>query len=438
LVGNLYATSDLPGAGRAIQRTVRAIGLGAAFLSCLVAGPVLGNDFLKNLPAGSWYQAPSTKMRAVCASETAFPTIRAVGGCAMVMGAWSGGAFDPGRKRLMIWGGGHMDYWGNEVYAFDAETLKWIRLTDPTPMSQEKASADPLPEGAPIARHTYDGLAFLGAADRLFAYGGSMAGNGYGTSATWTFDPAAGKWEERKPSGNENRPATNCCNFSGESDPATGKVFMRDPNWLCAYDPAANAWTHVKAWTHTWSSGKAVIDTRRHLYFTIGSGEFLAYDIAAGKDVSADWKTTGGDSIVNGYGIGAAYDPVSDRIVAWAGKGVYVLDLGTRIWSVQGHSGGPAGQLEFGTYGRFRYVPGDNVFVLANGVDEDVWFYKLTAGGGTGLRERAVRKASKPTEEAMDPDGSLRTADGRAHDSRRRKYSDAGPRYNPRFKTSPR
>jgi len=49
------------------------------------------------------------------------------------MTAWSGGAFDTTRDRLVVWGGGHADYPGNELYVFDLGTLRWQRLTDPSP-----------------------------------------------------------------------------------------------------------------------------------------------------------------------------------------------------------------------------------------------------------------------------------------------------------------
>ena len=366
-----------------------------------VANSARGNELLKGLPADSWYQAPDTKMRQVCASETEFPTVRGSSGCVMVMEAWSGGAYDEGRKRMWIWGGGHGDYWGNEIYAFDLEALKWSRITNPSPVIVDKLSADPMPDGNPVSRHTYDGLAFMGGPDRLFAYGGSMAGNGYGTTITWVFDPVAKTWTNRKPSGEGNRPQTNCCNFSGEYDPVTRKVFMRDPNWLCVYDYDSNSWSHVHERSHTWGPQKGLIDAKRRLFFTIGSEEFLAYDIAADKDVTAEWKTTGGDSAIDAYGVGAAFDTKADRIVAWTGSGVFTLDMDSRIWSKMPTSGGPKGRLGNGTFGRFRYVPDDNVFVLINGVDENVWFYKLTAGAGaTGLQPRSART---PPREARVP-----------------------------------
>ena len=385
----------------------------SAFLTSLFAGlyflPASANETLKNLPADSWYQAPGTKMRAVCASETEFPTIRGSGGCHNVIDAWGGGAYDAGRKRLWVWGGGHQDYFGNELYAFDMETLKWARITDPSAITADKLSADPLPDGNPISRHTYDGLAFIGPADRLFAFGGSMAGNGYGTSVTWVFDPVAGKWSNRVPSGQANVPATACCNFTAEYDGFTKKVYMRDPNWISAYDFEANAWTHIREWSHSWGPGKAVIDGKRHLLFTLGSEEFLVYDLAKQSDVSAEWKSTGGDSLLAGYGVGAAYDAKTDRLVGWTGGGVYAMDLQTKVWKRMSGAGAPAKPALSGTFGRFRYDAEDNVFALVNGVDEDVWFYKLSAGSNTGLR--APARLAPPQAKVGGP---LRAVDGRA------------------------
>jgi hypothetical protein len=48
---------------------------------------------------------------------------------------------------------------------------------------------------------------------------------------------------------------------------------------------------------------------KQHLLFTIGSQEFLVYDIAADKDVSAAWKTTGSGSLINGYEVGRPMIP---------------------------------------------------------------------------------------------------------------------------------
>src|SRR5439155_25747499 len=54
-----------------------------------------------------WYQIPNTSIQALCPP---YSDIQGMTGCRAVMSTWSGGLFDPKRKRLIIHGGGHNDY----------------------------------------------------------------------------------------------------------------------------------------------------------------------------------------------------------------------------------------------------------------------------------------------------------------------------------------
>src|SRR6185295_4835097 len=121
--------------------------------SCTSPAPAFTSQekMLVDLPADSWFAAPNTKIRPLCPTTT--------GNCANVIGAWSGGAFDPVHNQMLIFGGGHGDYSGNEVYAFQLSSLSWVRLTDPSPDSYK--SQDPLPDGKPVSRHSYDGLSYV-------------------------------------------------------------------------------------------------------------------------------------------------------------------------------------------------------------------------------------------------------------------------------------
>src|SRR5882724_309805 len=71
-----------------------------------------------------WYEIPNTKLRSVCppngfgGSGYAFAD-----NCWTVLEAWNSAAMDTARNRLIIWGGGHSDYSGNEIYALDLNTL---------------------------------------------------------------------------------------------------------------------------------------------------------------------------------------------------------------------------------------------------------------------------------------------------------------------------
>src|ERR1051325_6474484 len=121
-----------------------------------------------------WFDIPNTKLRSVCppdnfgSSGYAFTSY-----CNGVIDAWNGGVFDTTRNRLIIWGGGHHDYSGNEVYALDLTTLALSRLTNPT---VPVASTCPESLGSqPNSRHTYDGIEYLPNVDKMFVFGGSLA-----------------------------------------------------------------------------------------------------------------------------------------------------------------------------------------------------------------------------------------------------------------------
>jgi hypothetical protein len=340
------------------------------------AGLAHAANKLSDLPADTWTSIPNTKVSGLCPS----PFVGGNNGCRAVVESWSGGVYTDADRRMLIWGGGHGDYYGNEVYGFQVDSLAWKLVHQPSRVSP-LVDVDQLSDGAPVSRHTYDDLAYIGASRKMFAYGGSRAGNGYGTEVTWTFDLASSSWKNMQSTGP--LPKTACCNMSSDYDPVSGKVIFRDPSAVFEYDPTQNKWSQALDWSHDWGPGKSVVVPNRHLFFTIGSGEFLAYDIQAKKNVTSQWVTTGGDSILKAYGPGMAYDSKSDKLVAWAGGGVWVLDLSTKVWSRKTATGGPAAQLEWGTYGRFRYIQEYNVFILVNGFDQDVYFYKLTAGDGT-------------------------------------------------------
>ncbi len=80
-----------------------------------------------------------------------------------IMDGWSGGTYDTIQNRLLIWGGGHQSYYGNDMYAFDLDTLTWSQLMEPSNYSATTAHEDAgqYPDGRPVSRHTYNSLVFL-------------------------------------------------------------------------------------------------------------------------------------------------------------------------------------------------------------------------------------------------------------------------------------
>jgi hypothetical protein len=356
---------------------------------------------LVDLPADSWFEAPGTKMKDVCAPASF--GVNGVQGCKAIIGAWGGGAWDPVHRKMLIWGGGHNDYWGNEVYAFDLTTGKWERLTDPSPGPFNK---DPLDDGNPVSRHTYDGLTYIVHADRFFGQAGSRATDGGGTSLTWTFDVGALTWTNRAPD-----PAgPGGYTLAASYDPSSRLVLARSPKDLRSYDYDTNTWSMLKGfgfaplWPRyeVYGNKTSTVDSSRGLFWSVGSGDILIWDIAGQKLVTDDWKTTGGGSYSNANRVGnhkdqlfesgggeiydasapgLAYDSKADQVVAWKGGGPWVLDLASKTWSQGSATGAPAAQPKNGTYGRFAYLARYNVFILVNSVDADVVFYKNSSGG---------------------------------------------------------
>lgn len=348
---------------------------------------------LIDLPANRWWSAPGTELRPLCPAGA--------DQCPGVIGAWSGGAYDPVHNRMLIFGGGHADYSGNEIYGFDLSTLSWSRLTEPSDPSQQ--DMDPLADGRPVSRHSYDGLQYITHRNRFFATGGSRWRDGGGTHLTWTFETETSTWRNMMPANEPSRP--NCCSDGSAYDPGTGRVFLHFTGSFVSYDYDANRYETIAdlgfppLWPRyeAWGDKRGLVDTRRGLVWFLGADLVMVYDIATDEFVTDDWVTTGGAPFSNGLtdypeqlfnttggevitasGPGADYDVVADDIVAWVGGGVWALDLETRVWSQGTASGAPADPTSTGTFGRWRYIPRLNVFILVNSVDEPVNFYKHT------------------------------------------------------------
>jgi hypothetical protein len=338
---------------------------------------------LENAPANSWIEVPKSALMRVAPKSGQFPKTWATCGPASVVMAWCGAALDTKRDRLVVWGGGHADYHGNELYAFDVQKLAWQRLSDPfpNPVKDQEVNAD----GTPNSRHTYGGLAYLAHADRFFGLGGSLAGVGFAKcDRTWTYDFDARKWEDRQPGGK--LPGGGFC-LGCAYDPVSKKLFFgSEHNGLFAYDYDRNTWGQFDK-EPVDGLGLAV-DTKRKLLVGAGRGRLVFYNIGRGDFKQQNLKIPGGEDVVRaGNAAGLDYDPVSDRIVGWAAwvpEKVYALDLDAKRWEVRETEGGPkvAPSARNGVFGRWRYVPSVNAFIAVSDANANVFFYKFTASTG--------------------------------------------------------
>lgn len=356
-------------------------------------------QMIADLPSDTWWTPADTKMRSACA-----PGVDPIH-CANTIAAWSGGAWDPVHRQMLIFGGGHGDSADNTLYAFDLATLTWAALTDHS--APELMDSDPLPDGRPVSRHSYDGLQYLAGAERMFAWGGSQWQNGGITNLTWLYDHD-GDWQDMgvEPT------MSFTYGHSTAYDPVSDRVYMHYEYGIEVYDAAANTWSSVAEfgvppyWPRYAVSGnyRGVFDSSRNIVWFIGGGLYLVYDLTADVHVTDEWITegggefsnadvvaghpeqeivTGGAVVITANGPGVDYDATTDSMVAWSGGAPWRLDLASKTWSELSGSGAPAAAQESGgTFGRWRYIPRVNAFLLVNGVDEDVAFYKHSAACG--------------------------------------------------------
>ncbi len=147
-------------------------------------GPELGAlpGILRAMPEGAWAKVNvgpfsdawvPAELRNKLASGNPPPS--------KIITAWSSFAWDSNRGNLILYGGGHANYRGNEIYLWRAATQRWERGSLPSAMVQNvngRWNAVDSADAAPASAHTYDNTAFLPGVDRLVVIGGAADSNG--------------------------------------------------------------------------------------------------------------------------------------------------------------------------------------------------------------------------------------------------------------------
>lgn len=318
---------------------------------------------------GRWLELPNTKIRSVLPSPlpNGYPPY--------LIEAWNGGTVDTARNRLLVWGGGHDDYWGNEMYAIDLEAMSVRRIIDPSPLVGSSSCTSALPDGTPTSRHTYDGLAYITHLDRFFSVDGSLSPCGGGDPATWIYDFRSPRWQQVVAAS----PTTTRYGTMAKYDSVSQLVYVKDGYNFFSYNPATHGYTKLNSAQQSVDYRlTATIDTKRRKFVMLGDGVQV---IDLNTRVMTRMTTTNTPALATSPNSpGVAYDPVADRIVAWhGGSNVYALNMDTGAWTQVASGPGPTSAAPYqGTFGRWGYVPAYRVFVMVNGIDENAWVFKLT------------------------------------------------------------
>jgi hypothetical protein len=373
---------------------------------------------IARMPANSWRALPNTKMSDVCPEpyHSYF--------CNSVMIAWSGAAYDHGRDRLLVWGGGHADSYYNNIFAFDLGEMQWSRLTEMprgTPGDAAPAAFDDIrPETCgyypsvetldiapgdlkgnyidpdkchdahiisqldlqqPRSSHSYGKPVYLPTVDAFFYSGGAYYPSAQ-TSSRWGFrySFASGLWSESAP-----RPGNPGRGMAAVD--AVGDVWYvtDDGGPVMRYRPAGDEWDAYGALNYD-VRGVGDIDRVRNQFWLVqDTGQMplvRGFDLDdEAKLMSADPYIdveTAGDLPPQGNRVGFVYADGMDVFAAWTGgRDVYFLDPETRVWTRRTGGGDePTAPAQNGTYGRWRYSTARKVFVLVNDTLTSVYIYK--------------------------------------------------------------
>jgi hypothetical protein len=364
------------------------------------------------LPSGlGWFQIPNTAYQSVCPS---YSDIQGQSGCSAVASAWGSGWADTKRNRMVLFGGGHTDYFGNEVYVLDLNANP-ISITLGKDASHGSGIAnlnscpDVYSDGNPGSRHDNDGMVYLPTQDLYFIHGGNLANCGSFTNSYWTLNPGTMAWTRMPVPGTAPNPNLNGSSSTLDYDPVSGKVYMVETNgntfWQWA--PATNVWTVLNGniggcdthgYEHT-----SIIDPVRRLYFCLGVGDASKISLNAPYTLTnLSMKNCG--TIATDEGPGLAYDSSQGLIVMWSGGNtVYLYNPDTDSCTSQTYSGGPGAQQGSGTYKRFQYYPALGVFILINSSSQNAFALRLTpqsGGSGAGPNISGVSAASITTSGA--------------------------------------
>ena len=350
--------------------------------------------------SSSWQTLPNTMLHSVCPPDNfngiSYPFYDM---CPNVVNAWSGGIADTKRNRLIIWGGGHADYWGNEIYALTlGANPTMTRLTDPSAWNYS-VSYETDPDGTPTSRHTYNDLVYLPVQDALFSFSGAIDSGP--TNHTWMFTFADNTWHAMDPV-NGVSPLTLEGSFTAAAcayDPNTQSVFCinGNTNYLLQYNPATNTYNLLSNnAAYALAATPAIDPVRKLMVFMGNAADGVTFKVNAIDISGADPNYTVQDwtSQVTGCGgmnanwPGFVYDSTIANFVGYPNQGgtLYIFDAGTKSCTAQNLANPPqtlASSAPYGTFGRFQYFPALDSFALVNDADQNGYMVTLSPGASS-------------------------------------------------------
>jgi hypothetical protein len=360
-------------------------------------------DYIKQIPLNTWVTISNNTLSDINPCPLSQCTWAGAEGQSGVINDWTSGAYAENYGRygtLMVFGGGHSGYLGNEVYGFDIENRIWTLITQPTNSSNCDTSISEMPDGAPCAEHSGNHLVYLSRNKEFGKITSSADGWGVsGTGYVHLLNLNTKQWRRmtHKPTwegGGTGEYST------AAYDPIRNVVWYH-PNWrgqyFAKFDPSNNTWTEYTNWF--WAvnaaSGAAIVPNHDIFILSPGTGSLVAYDLTNPNNGYIELNLVGNPTALNNGQAGFEYDSLQDKLISWS-NGCSVDSISspsnwdTDIWQIQqiNNSGPCPTANNNGTYGRFRYAPNLNVFLVVNEINGPVYALRLSKDPTSNFEER--------------------------------------------------
>jgi hypothetical protein len=310
--------------------------------------------------------------------------------------AFSGGFADTTRNTLNIWGGGHSDYAGNEVYRFDLNTNPptLARVFGPTTPSN---TTGPDTVGGtcvetlgsqPNSRHTYQGEVYMPTVDRMWAFAGSLTcGSGGFSTATWHYNLSNTTWAQITATGayTPNDPDI-VADWDDVNKTVWNHIASGSGADLYEYNPSTTTYIRHATGDSLGGGTSAVIDSGRRRMYIFGrdtnAAQAFSYDLTQAipplTDITATLNENGCGGLITSNSPGLTFDTSQGKVLGFGdrtGNNVYLFDPDSNSCTTFTGGGGPLSANAVGLYGRFRYFPAKKVSIINTALNDS--FYQL-------------------------------------------------------------
>ena len=359
-------------------------------------------SFLLALPlAAQWADLPGTTLQAVapvacagagtpaayCSGNTATYSFNVA--AYNVMNAWGGAAADTVHNQLIVTGGGHSDYNGNEVYSLNLNLPNPTMTRQTNPSGPYNATGQANADGTPVSRHSSGGLVYLPNEDAVLYLGYGVGPTPLPATTAWWYSRAAKSWTQKGALPDMgNNTGWLCALDTTQASESVVCVDLQYNN-LFRYTPASDTWTTLGSGTAKVPYlGNCVVHPDQKVMICIGPASGQAAGIYS-ISLKSPYSTTNITSSTSGcsalYGVngpGLDFDSSTGLIVGYTGSGnsVVLFDVISGICQTKTFSGGPSTSgYAAGMFGRLAYFPKLNKHVIVNNATGDAFTLTLHA-----------------------------------------------------------